>query len=265
MLDVWRFVRRTRTGRTKAAGFVFKELVNARRRAVLRAGFGSPRDEGEIDWTMTAFGSLSAEAEIDWQLIHLRKLAYGEYYNNGRAGRAQSIWQLSDELWKVIAEEMAEPNIYTDQGPLFPGFYLNTAVTNSELDRVAHLFEVRLAYVDILVACVQNFYLDNHEMFRELRKYMIGEGDHVQWLIYDTVRIFADVTRSQFQKALDAAVMLGNDETYSRLAKSWLSADRALLGFKTWEQPKIYAISEKKVSDWNWKLTTMGALCPSLC
>ena len=136
LLDMWRLVRNAKIGRTRPVSFVIGALIEAVNRATSCSGSNA----------------MSAETESDWQLGQLRAIAYGTYSLND----AEAGW-----LWRAIEAEMEPPDFITHYGPLTPGFYLNSATTNAELDRIATLFEVRLAFADVLIAGIQNNYLDS--------------------------------------------------------------------------------------------------------
>ena len=219
ILDLWRSWRRKRIGRARIVSFAFERLIK------LCFSRESLQRQGVID----------AETEIIWQLIWLRVFAYSEH----STGERMDGW-----LWRVIEAEMAVPEFYTETGPLFPGFYLNARVTNAELDRVAHVFDVNLAYADALVACILNHHLDRSALLHvKIFGTLLGQ----EWLswrlreqLYNDIEILVAMTKQQFEKARDAAAMLDNDEIYRRLSEAWLIADRSLYRFRTWTKQRIY-------------------------
>jgi hypothetical protein len=219
-VDIWRKIRRSRFGRTKLLNHVIAHIVDR-----LRDAFRERNHD-----------QLSADAEIHWQLVGVRAIAYDSYDRGGRGG-GDPHW-----LFALIEAEMAQPNVYLGDGPpLEPGFYLNAAITNAELDRVADLFEVRLAYADALIACIQNCYLDCHKWFRRwLVNLFLGEDRH-SWYLRDELYFAAHpqvsiaLIQRQLEKARDAAAFLDNPEVYARFARFWVVADRAVCKFRTWE------------------------------
>ena len=217
LLDIWRGVRRSRIGRTRLVGLIFKRLVEAVIRAMVRL---QP-------------GVMNADAESDWQLGQLRASAYGEYARSDRE---------SGEFWRIIEAEMVQPDFMTPEGPLVPGFYINSATTNAELDQIAALFDVRLSFADILVAGVQNNYLDRWRISRKRMLNVLSGKDEWAWCLreelYDRLYVIVGHVKLQFEFAREAAAMLDNDEVYSRLAKCWLAADRAVGYFSTWERQR---------------------------
>jgi hypothetical protein len=219
LLDMWRIVRRARIGRTRLVSFTFSRLIDV----VVQA---MDRSKPTV---------MSAEAESDWQLGQLRAIAYGEYAHDDRE---------AGEFWQIIEAEMVRPNFITQEGPLFHGFYINSATTNTELDQIATLFEVRLAYADILVAGVRNNYLDRWRILSKRMLSVCSSNDEWAWSLrselYDRLYVIVGNIKLQFKRAREAAAMLDNDEIYSRLSRSWLTADRAVAGFSTWEPQRVY-------------------------
>ena len=231
VVDIWRKIRRTRFGRTKLFNHVIAHIVYRLRDAFVERNHDQ----------------LSADAEIDLQLVGVRAMAYDSYDRGGRGG-GDPHW-----LFALIEAEMAQPDFYVGDGPpLISGFYLNAAMTNAELDRVADLFEVRLAYADALIACIQNCYLDCHKWFRRwLVKRFLGEDSHSWYLrneLYYAAHPQASVAliQSQLEKARDATAFLDNPEVYARFARFWVFADGAVCKFRTWEQQGLFMPSLTK-------------------
>jgi hypothetical protein len=105
-------------------------------------------------------------------------------------------------------------------------------------------------YADMLIACLQNHYLDrNNRLHVRILRLFLGEERlawHLRRKLYNRVHLLADVTRLQFEKARDAASMLGNDEVNRRLSEAWLTAHRALYKFRTWTRRRIFMPSVTK-------------------
>jgi hypothetical protein len=177
---------------------------------------------------------LNAEEEVAWHLIHVRTLAYGEY----------RVTEGVHRLRQIIEEEMIRPDVYHDDGlPLVPVSYLNSAVTTAELDRVADLFDVRLAYADAIIASIQNCCLDRHGWpLRRIASLLWGVERHSWYLrnkIGTTLELPVAILQLELKIAREAAAFLNNPEIYSRLARFWAAADKAVYKFRTWEQQRL--------------------------
>jgi hypothetical protein len=231
VVDIWRKIRRTHFGRTKLLNHVIAHIVYRLRDAFVERNHDQ----------------LSADAEINLQLVGVRAMAYDSYDRGGRVGGDPH------ELFALIEAEEAQPDFYMDDGlPLTPGFYLNPAITNAELDRVADLFEVRLAFADALIACIQNCYFDCHKWFRQWLVKIFLEEDVHSWYLRDELHLLGHPSASialiqrQLEKARDAAAFLDNPEVYARFARFWVVADRAVCKFRTWERQGLFMPSLTK-------------------
>jgi hypothetical protein len=205
---------------TVVLSFIFKRLGNA---VILAMDRYKPR-------------VMSAEAESDWQLGWLRATAYGEY--------AKYVYEVG-WLWQTIEVEIVKPDFLTPEGPLVPGFYINSATTNAELDEIATLFEVRLAFTNVLIACAQDNYRDRYRiLWNRLSMTLASEDEWAECIVRNELwhQMYLTVAqiKEQFRFARQAAAMLDNDVTYNRLARSWLVADRAVGRFSTWEREREF-------------------------
>jgi hypothetical protein len=268
LLDICRLTQRWGLFRTKLARAFWDSLLDNQFERIER-GFAQEfepivhSNPGNVvtggKYKLLRLHPLDPMLEERFSLLRFRQIAY--CFDDTQDGGIASSFVLE------LEDEVKEPELWTNSKPLISGWYRNEAATAAELDRIHELLDVRLAYIDVMVIALHRYILNSVARWRQsfqrplpplgemspsvffLRRLSPGGRARLATeLRYDSgYPLFFGLINRQFEKVQSIAEMLDSDYARTRVARTWVSADRTLWGFQNWRQQTVYMSTRRSV------------------
>jgi len=138
---------------------------------------------------------------------------------------------LDDDLIKsilsAVADQAVYPNLYLENGPIFPGFFLTQLSTLKELDQLSEWIRANLEYAKILSTLYVRFQRIN-------RRRHIASG---HWIRSETIY---RVMMQFFENAREIANALGEPHLQVEVAEALVRIDNAVGGLPLLRPQRLY-------------------------